>query len=34
MKAAFGWMFGDRARINRYGIHQTLGNLKASLESV
>jgi uncharacterized protein YndB with AHSA1/START domain len=33
MKAAFGWMFGDRARINSYGIHKTLGNLKLSLEA-
>jgi uncharacterized protein YndB with AHSA1/START domain len=33
MKAAFAWMFGDRTKINRYGIHKTLGNLKTSLES-
>lgn len=33
LKAVFARMFGDRTKINRYGIHQTLGNLKASLES-
>jgi uncharacterized protein YndB with AHSA1/START domain len=34
LRRAFGWIFGDRVKINRYGIHQTLGNLKVSLESV
>lgn len=34
MRAVFGRLFGDRVKINRYGIHKTLGNLKASLESV
>jgi len=34
MRAAFGWIFGDRAKRNQYGIHKTLGNLKTSVESV
>lgn len=34
MKTAFAWMFGDRARINEYGIQKTLGRLKVSLETV
>jgi uncharacterized protein YndB with AHSA1/START domain len=34
MRAAFGWIFGDRDKRNQYGIHKTLGNLKVSVESV
>jgi uncharacterized protein YndB with AHSA1/START domain len=33
LRTVFGWIFGDRAKRNRYGIHQTLGNLKTSMES-
>ncbi|NEA35791.1 SRPBCC family protein [Streptomyces sp. SID13031] len=34
LRTASGWIFGDRAKINGYGIHKTLGRLKVSLESV
>jgi hypothetical protein len=34
VRTVFAWMFGDRTEINRHGIHQTLGKLKAGLESV
>ncbi|MEV8372805.1 SRPBCC family protein [Kribbella sp. NPDC056861] len=32
LRTAFGWIFGDRAKRNQYGIHKTLANLKTSLE--
>lgn len=33
MRIAVGWIFGDRAKVNRHGIRATLVNLKTSLES-